>query len=106
MPSMRGLQDKVIVVAAGGLGASDGSSNSASIGGVTAIRLGAEGSRVVVGDVNFEAAERAVAEITAAGGTAVAHHFDASVEASVASLMARAVAEYGSIDGVHVNAMD
>ena len=36
---MRGLQDKVIVVAAGGLGASDGSSNSASIGGVTAVRF-------------------------------------------------------------------
>jgi NAD(P)-dependent dehydrogenase (short-subunit alcohol dehydrogenase family) len=103
---MRGLEGKVIVVAAGGLGASDGASNSASIGGVTAVRLGAEGARVVVGDVNFEAAERAVDEITAAGGTAVAHHFDASVESSVAALMARAVAEYGGIDGVHANAMD
>ena len=104
--SVRGLQDKVIVVAAGGLGASDGTSNSASIGGVTAIRLAAEGARVVVGDLNLEAAERTVAEITAAGGTVVAHHFDASVEASVAALMSRAVAEYGGIDGVHANAMD
>ena len=59
-----------------------------------------------MGDLNFAAAERAAAEITDAGGTAVAHQFDASDEASVASLMARAITEYGGIDGVHANAMD
>lgn len=103
---MRGLKGKVIVVAAGGLGSSDGTSNSASLGGVTSLRLADEGAHVVVGDINFEAAERTVAAITKAGGTAIAHHFDASNDASIAALMQRAISEFGGIDGVHANAMD
>ena len=46
--SLRGLADKVAVVAGGATG----------IGAATAARLGAEGALVVVGDVAAEAAQR------------------------------------------------
>ncbi len=103
---MRGLQDKVVVVCAGGTGATDGTSHGASIGGATARRLAAEGAKVVVGDLSTPAAEKTVDLIVEAGGTAVAVQFDASDEESIRALMERAVAEYGGIDGVHFNAMD
>lgn len=103
---MRGLEDKVIVVAAGGTGATDGTSHGASIGGATARRLAAEGAKVVVGDLSEPAAVRTVELIEAAGGTAVAHQFDAGEDATIKALMDRAVEEYGGIDGVHYNAMD
>jgi NAD(P)-dependent dehydrogenase (short-subunit alcohol dehydrogenase family) len=103
---VRGLQDKVIVVCAGGTGATDGTSNGASIGGATARRLAQEGARVVVGDLSEPAAQRTVELIESDGGKAIAHPFDASDEASIKALMARAVEEFGGIDGVHANAMD
>ena len=103
---MRGLQDKVIVICAGGTGATDGTSNGASIGGATARRLAQEGARVVVGDLSEPAAQRTVDVIESDGGKAVAHQFDASDEASIKALMARAVEEFGGIDGIHANAMD
>lgn len=103
---MRGLQDKVIVVAAGGTGATDGTSHGASIGGATARRLAQEGAKVVVGDINLPAAERTVELIEAEGGTAVPHEFDAGEDDQIKSLMDRAISEYGGIDGVHYNAMD
>jgi NAD(P)-dependent dehydrogenase (short-subunit alcohol dehydrogenase family) len=103
---MRGLQDKVIVVAAGGTGATDGTSHGASIGGATARRLAQEGARVVVGDINEPAALRTVELIEAEGGKAVAHQFDAGEDDQIKSLMDRAISEFGGIDGVHYNAMD
>lgn len=106
---MRGLESKVIVVAAGGMGASSGSgasSNKASIGAATSLRLAEEGARVVVGDIDLAAAQRTVDAIQADGGQAVAHAFDAAEEDQVEALMARAVDAYGGIDGLHFNAMD
>lgn len=103
---MRGLQDKVIVVAAGGTGATDGTSHGASIGGATARRLAQEGALVVVGDLDGGAAERTVQLIEGDGGKAVAHRFDAGEDEQIKSLMDRAVEVYGGIDGVHYNAMD
>ncbi len=103
---MRGLQDKVIVVCAGGTGTNDGPSNRASIGGATARRLAQEGARVVVGDLNEPAAQRTVALIEREGGTAIAQQFDASDESSIVALMKRAIDDFGGIDGVHANAMD
>src|SRR4051794_35984372 len=102
---VRGLEDKVVIVAAGGTGASDGTSPGASIGGATARRLAEEGARVVVGDLDEAAAQRTVDAIGAAG-TAVAHRFDASQDASLRSLVDRAIAEWGRLDGLHYNAMD
>jgi NAD(P)-dependent dehydrogenase (short-subunit alcohol dehydrogenase family) len=103
---MRGLTDKVVVVAAGGTGGGDGTSYGASIGGATSRRLAEEGAKVVVGDLDLAAAERTVTAIVGGGGDAVAHQFDASDEASIQALMERAVNEFGGIDGLHFNAMD
>ena len=93
---MRGLQGKVVVVAGGGSG----------IGAATATRLAEEGASVVVGDI-VEPNARAVADqIRAGGGRAIAHEFDITDDASVAGLVAAAVAEFGGLDGFHANAAD
>jgi NAD(P)-dependent dehydrogenase (short-subunit alcohol dehydrogenase family) len=93
---MRGLKDKVVVVAGGAGG----------IGTATSVRLAEEGASVVVGDLNESAAEEVAAGISAAGGQAIAIKVDISDEASVAALFTTAVATYGGLDGVHVNAAD
>jgi NAD(P)-dependent dehydrogenase (short-subunit alcohol dehydrogenase family) len=103
---MRGLAGKVVVVAAGGTGATDGTSHGASIGGATARRLAEEGARVVVGDLSEQAAQRTVELIAETGGEAVAHQFDAGEDDQIKALMDRAISEFGGIDGVHYNAMD
>lgn len=87
---MRGLSGKRIVVCGGATG----------IGAATAKRLAEEGARVVVGDVNVVGAEKTAAGIAAAGGTALAAEFDLADAASIEALMARAVAEFGGLDGV------
>ena len=69
---MRGLQDKVAIVA----GAAPG-----SIGGATAVRLAQEGMKVIAADLNEAAALAVVDQIKAAGGHAAARGFDISVEA-------------------------
>jgi NAD(P)-dependent dehydrogenase (short-subunit alcohol dehydrogenase family) len=93
---MRGLKDKVAVVAGGGSG----------IGAATASRLAEEGAAVVVGDVVGENADEVAAAIRATGGRAVSAQFDISVDVQVAGLMATAVTEFGGLDLVHANAAD
>jgi len=93
---VRGLTDKVVVIAGGGSG----------IGAATAVRLGEEGARVVVGDLAADNAEAVAAGIRATGGQAVAAPFDISIDESVAALMATAVAEFGGLDLLHANAAD
>ncbi|URM93825.1 SDR family oxidoreductase [Actinomadura madurae] len=93
---MRGLQDKVIVVAGGATG----------IGAATARRLAEEGAKVVIGDINPTGAKDTVEEIRAHGGHAVAHEFDISSEESCAALMAAAVEAFGGIDGLFNVAAD
>jgi len=93
---MRGLRDKVVVVAGGGSG----------IGAATARRLGAEGAAVVVGDINGPNADAVAADVCAAGGRARAVPFDISNDESVGALVAAAVSEYGKLDAMHANAAD
>jgi NAD(P)-dependent dehydrogenase (short-subunit alcohol dehydrogenase family) len=93
---MKGLDGKVVVVA----GAATG------IGAATARRLGAEGSRVAVGDIDLAGAERTAAEIRDAGGTAVAIRYDQADEASSIALVTSTVEHYGRLDLLHVNAVD
>jgi NAD(P)-dependent dehydrogenase (short-subunit alcohol dehydrogenase family) len=104
---VRGLLNKVVVVAAGGTGAASGEAGAgASIGGATSCRLAAEGALVVVGDRDLAAAERTVGLIDGAGGKAVAHLFDAVDSGQIEGLMERAVEEFGGLDGMHYNAAD
>ncbi len=93
---MRGLDDKVVIVAGGGSG----------IGAATAVRLAEEGAAVVVGDLVGENADAVASGIRTAGGRAVSAQFDISIDESVAALCAVAVAEFGGLDAMHANAAD
>jgi NAD(P)-dependent dehydrogenase (short-subunit alcohol dehydrogenase family) len=93
---MRGLGDKVVVVAGGGSG----------IGAATARRLGAEGAAVVVGDLVGANAEAVAGVVRDAGGRALAVPLDIADDESVAALVAAAVGEYGGLDAMHANAAD
>lgn len=93
---MHKLLDKVAVVAGGGAG----------IGAVTVERLAREGAAVVIGDLDGERAESLAQCIRAEGGQALGVRCDISDDASVAALIAVAVAEFGGIDLMHVNAAD
>jgi NAD(P)-dependent dehydrogenase (short-subunit alcohol dehydrogenase family) len=93
---MRGLKDKIAVVAGGAGG----------IGSATSVRLGQEGVKVVVGDLNGAAAAAVADQITGAGGQAVAIEVDISDEASVAAMVALAADTYGGLDILHANAAD
>ncbi|MFM7274494.1 MAG: SDR family NAD(P)-dependent oxidoreductase, partial [Gammaproteobacteria bacterium] len=92
---MRRFDGKVAVVVGGG-----------GIGGASACRLAAEGARVVVGDLQPEAARSIGETITAAGGEALGMACDIVDPVSVKALFAAAVARFGGIDAVHVNAAD
>ncbi|WP_068272994.1 SDR family NAD(P)-dependent oxidoreductase, partial [Aldersonia kunmingensis] len=93
---MRGLQDKVVIIA----GAATG------LGAATAARLAEEGAKVVVGGRTLAGAEKTAGAIGESGGTAIAVQFDITDDASVEGLIGAAVAEYGGLDAVHVNAAD
>jgi NAD(P)-dependent dehydrogenase (short-subunit alcohol dehydrogenase family) len=87
---MRGLNGRRIVVASGATG----------IGAATAVRLAAEGARLVVGDINDAALERTVAGIAATGGVARAVHYDLADAASISELVACCEHSYAGIDGL------
>ena len=93
---MRGLADKVAVIAGGGSG----------IGAATARRFAEEGASVVVGDIDGAKAERVAARIVEAGGRAVPVVFDIAAEAGADALIGAAVEVFGGVDCVHVNAAD
>ena len=90
---MRGLEGKRALVAGGGSG----------IGRATARRLVAEGSRVVIGDLNAENASEAADEL---GDAATAVEFDIADEQSVDQLVTQTIDRLGGLDLVHVNAAD
>jgi NAD(P)-dependent dehydrogenase (short-subunit alcohol dehydrogenase family) len=91
---MRGLTDKVAVVAGGAGG----------IGTASSVRLAEEGAAVVVGDLDGAAARAVAARINDAGGRAVDVAFDIADEASVSQLIAVALETYGGLDVLHCNA--
>jgi NAD(P)-dependent dehydrogenase (short-subunit alcohol dehydrogenase family) len=74
------------------------------IGRAIAERFGAEGARVVVGDVNAPGAEAVARRIAAAGGTAVAVEADISNSAQVEALVDGTVRRFGTVDVLVNNA--
>lgn len=83
-----GLKEKTALV----LGAGGG------LGGAIAKTLAAEGSHVAVADINKEAAEKAVAEIEASGGSAVAIAWDLADLSIIISNLSTIEARFGSVD--------
>ncbi|MFT2693531.1 SDR family NAD(P)-dependent oxidoreductase [Clavibacter zhangzhiyongii] len=67
------------------------------IGAAISRALAAEGASVVVTDIQLEAAERVVAEIEAAGGTATAFRQDTSKAEDSEAAVAHTVATYGAL---------
>ncbi|PQM29225.1 oxidoreductase [Sphingopyxis lindanitolerans] len=90
---MRGLKDKVAIVAGGGRG----------IGAATAMRLADEGAIVVIGDINEQWAADSAQAIVDRGGRAVGVHLDGTSAASQAAIVAAAQGRFGGLDIFHSN---
>ncbi len=93
---MRGLRERVVLVAGGAGG----------IGTATCVRLAEEGASVVVADLDGDAAAAVAGRIQGAGGTAEATVVDLRDEESVAAAVALAVKAFGGLDVLHANAAD
>lgn len=88
---MKGLEDKVVVIAGGATG----------IGAATASRVAEAGAKVIVGDINVEGATDTAERIVAAGGSAEPVAFDLADEDSCRNLIATAIQRYGSLHGLY-----
>lgn len=83
---MKELRDRVAVVTGGGSG----------IGKAIALAAGAEGMRVVVADIEADAAEDVARELRSQGGRVLAAAVDVSQRASVEALATRTYDELGA----------
>lgn len=88
------VKDKVVIVTGSGGGIGEG----------IALRLAAEGARVIVNDLQAAAGERVVAAIRAAGGDAAFCAADVTRTAEMQHLVAAAVQRYGRLDVMVNNA--
>lgn len=74
------------------------------IGRATAIGFAQRGGAVAVADINGDNANRVAAEITAAGGKAIAIVADVTMAADVEMMISRTTREFGRLDFLHNNA--
>lgn len=88
------LQDKVALI----------TGSASGIGKEIALEYAKKGAKIVIADLNLEAATAAAGEITGAGGTAMAVAMDVTDEAAVDKGVADAVAAYGGLDILISNA--
>jgi NAD(P)-dependent dehydrogenase (short-subunit alcohol dehydrogenase family) len=86
--SLQRLAGRVAIVAGGATG----------IGATTAVRLGAEGCHVVVGDIAIDSARRTAERICDAGGSAHPVAFDLAEPESIAVLVNSAGETFGGVD--------
>jgi NAD(P)-dependent dehydrogenase (short-subunit alcohol dehydrogenase family) len=93
---MRRLQGKSVVLFGGAGG----------IGTATSLRAGAEGANVVVASLHPDHADAVAAEIADNGGKAIGVGVDIGSDESIGAAVDAALAAFGGIDAVHVNAAD
>lgn len=93
---MKRLEGKVAIVS--------GAREVGAIGGATALRLAAEGAKVVVADTDLAGAESVVQAIAEQGGEAMALRLDLGDINSINGFFAAVVARFGSVDILHNNA--
>jgi NAD(P)-dependent dehydrogenase (short-subunit alcohol dehydrogenase family) len=74
------------------------------MGRVAALRFAAEGSRLIVADLQAAAAMETVRQVRAAGGEATPIDVDVSVEADAKSMVDLAISKYGHLDILYNNA--
>ncbi len=82
------LKDKVAIVTGGGAG----------IGRSVCVNMVKEGAKVVVADINQEAAQETADTLTKEGGDAKAFHMDVTQKPAVQTMAAAALKAYGKID--------
>ncbi len=85
---MDSLDGKVAIVTGAGSG----------IGEAISLELGRRGARVIVADIDEDAAERVAAAITGSGGQATASRVDVSREQDITRLVEDTAAAYGRLD--------
>jgi NAD(P)-dependent dehydrogenase (short-subunit alcohol dehydrogenase family) len=94
MNAVSGLENASVIVTGGGSG----------IGRAAVLQFAEAGAKVVVADVNAETAAAVVAEVVAAGGSAVAAIGDLSQQEVVDQVVATAVENFGGVDVLVNNA--
>ena len=85
--SARKLSNQVAIVTGAGQG----------MGAATAVRLAREGAAVIVSDINEGKAARVTEKIKDSGGTAMSAKTDVTKEDEVASMVERAIDNYGTV---------
>jgi len=90
---VRGLNEKVGIVAGGGRG----------IGAATARRLAEEGAHVVIGDLMGDWAREVADDILSKGGKAIGVDLDGTNADSQSAIVAAAVETFGGLDFYHSN---
>ena len=88
------LQGKVAVITGAGSG----------VGRAASVIFARHGAKVVAADVNQDAVEETVAQVQAAGGTAIAKICNVANREEVRDLVAAAVEAYGRLDVMYNNA--
>jgi len=88
------LEGRIALITGGGSG----------FGRAAALQFGAQGARVVVGDLDPDTAERTAQAVRDAGGEATALRVDVADEPSVSDFFERAIGAYGRIDCAFNNA--
>ena len=88
------LKGKVALITGAGMG----------MGRECALLFAAEGARVVVADIDEQAARDSVAAVEAAGGQALAVAGDVAIESDVERMVAEGAARFGGLHVLHNNA--